>query len=425
MPRRLRVWMVLVPVILAAATLTVLAWPGPDRATARPTLPDEFATRSLLTAHVKDRPAGRAIALYSIPSEDVGEQALVVGADGDTYRQVDDGRPFWSFLLSPDGTQVIRSVADGDLEILDLRTGQTSVRHAFGWAPDEYAALPRTVAGLLAWSPDGRYVVFKVVAHKSGGQATDVATYELAIIDVVADRTVHFPDLPDVAAVAFAPDSRRLALSTKSGGLFVSVEGQQLGTWQDSSDRDRPASSIQWSPDGTTLAVTMHLPSWAISTRFMCSWGVTVFVDTATGRLVTPQPATSCISPLGWRSPTILIGQQNNSVTDKWLVEFSTTDGSITPISHFRDTLVCMDCTVMNVQLATNLLPDVGIRTTLYPDRGPWTLIVNFGVAGLVLTLVGSAIVEIGRATRADRRARREQPDATPPADEEAVAQSG
>jgi dipeptidyl aminopeptidase/acylaminoacyl peptidase len=425
--------MVLVPVLLAASTLTVLAWPGPDPATARPTLPDEFANRSLLTAEVKDRPAGRAIALYTIDSEDAGTQKVVAGADGDTYRQISDGRPFWSFLLSPDGTQVIRSVADGDLEIVDLRTGGTSVRHAFGWVPDdENTPLPRTVGSLLAWSPDGRYVAYVVAVHNTSGQSTDVVANELAIIDVIADRADHFPDLPDVTAAAFAPDGRRLALSTKSGGLFVSVDGSQLGTWQDPNDDDYPSSTIKWSPDGDTLALSMHVrdccgDTTAISPLRKCSWAstVTVFVDTATGRLATPKPPTPCLSPLGWRSPTTLIGRQDNSGSDKWLVEFSTTDGSITPISHFRDTLICMDCTLLTVQLATNLLADAGIRTTLYPDRGPWTLIVNLVGASLVLTLVGSVLVEIGREMRANRRARREPPDETSPASEEAVGHSG
>jgi len=413
-------------VLVALTGVAVVAWPGPARATQTPTLPAEFAAFSPLTAHAEDRPAGRAIAFFETGSWEMftSYQAIVVGADRDSYRQLSGGagnstedRPI---LLSPDGTHVIYRRPGGgpdEFDLLDLSTGTTTRRHGVAWTPGQSTAFETELEhdALLAWSPDGRYVAYTVHADfVAGPQASPYR--QLAILDLDADRAVLYPAIEGVYTAAFAPDSRRLALATDSGGIFMSVDGTRTGTWTDPSDtvssdvtwesegqpsgQGLPAGffGLAWSPDGSTLAVATgrFCGPEAMLTGGGPTMTVTAFVDTTDGTPLTPHAALACLRPLGWRSSTTLIGEQIRPDHGYGLAEVSLVDGSVTPISHFSYAPTCEiggQCDVWRIQLATNLLGTVGVRDSLYPDRGPTVAIAYLGpalalVAGLVWVLV-------------------------------------
>lgn len=473
--RVIRPWTVAVAILLASSGLTLLVWPGPAPATDRPTLPTEFAAYSMFTAHAEDRPAGRAIALYEIGSREASHngtsQALVAGADRDSYRQVHGGVGASSLirrslLLSPDGTQVIRRVAAGrpdELELLDLRTGGTTPRHGVAWTPGirPLAGGTEDVA-FLAWSPDGRYVAYATHWPHSGDGpldpvvGADLATpmHTLVILDIIADQAREFPDIDGVLTAAFAPDSRRIALATFSGGIVVSVEGETLGTfadptplvptsttyearpgvWEPSMPPYEPGpgslgwpmgmGGLAWSPDGTTLAVT---------TRVFCGRSsgltgggphmpVTGFVDMATGQPVSPQPPMPCLAPLGWRSPTTLVGEQIPAVGGYGIAEVSLVDGSVMPLGHFSYAVGCeivSRCDIWRLQLATNLLSDAGVRDSFYPDRGPFVPIVHGGLIAVPILLVIWLAVLVVTSVRKRRRGKHQPPSA--PADRQPV----
>jgi hypothetical protein len=390
---------VLVVVLVAAPVVVLRVWPGPAPATDRPTLPSEFAAYSTFTSHVEDRPAGRAIALYEMGSWELSttNEALVAGADRDSYRQIYGGRPDLyverPLLLSPDGNQVIRRTAGGrvdELEVLDLRTGQASLRHGVKWTPLNVHD-PQNIEddAFLAWSPDSRYVAYAVHAPRSG-DFDDGPSRMLVILDVIDDRAVVL-GTAGVVTAAFAPDSRRIAVATLSGGIVLSVDGQQLGTFPDPTalvpqtktyiigtggyatptqvpGTEGPMGELgmAWSPDGTTLAVATSVP--CPSAR------LTGFVDMTTGQLLSPQPPMPCMLPLGWRSPTVLIGERMSDSGEYGIAAASLVDGSVTPLARFdaEGCYVVSNCDVWRIQLATNLLTDVGVRGTGNPDRGPW-----------------------------------------------------
>jgi hypothetical protein len=303
----------LAAVLTAAAALvgvTVFAWPRPAKAMDHPTLPAQFAAFSPFTAHAEDRPAGRAIALFETGSwESLSSyQAIAVGADRDSYRQLTGGvgTKSWdrAILLSPDGTRVLRRRPGGgpdELEVLDLTTGTTTARHGAAWTPAPDVHNPGTYDGMamLAWSPDGRYVAYTV--HVEYGQPPpDGPDRQLVILDLDTDHAVAYPDIDGVYAAAFAPDSHRLALATTSGGIFISVDGMRLGTWLDPTGTvptDVPYASgepfeaefpvgtfgLSWSPDGSSLAVATRRFCGMLS-RDPSSTTVTAFVDTTDAR---------------------------------------------------------------------------------------------------------------------------------------------
>jgi len=421
--------------LLGAPGLTVLAWPGPAPVADTPTLPAGFAAFSRFTPHAEDRAAGRAIAFFETGSWELADysyQALVVGADRDSYRQLHGGRPDSlpdrPILLSPDGTQVIhRRVGGGpdEFELLDLRTGDSTIRHGVAWTPRE-----REDVALLAWSPDGRYMAYTVRAPHFGTTTYAGPSRQLVILDLVADDATLLREIEGVYSGAFAPDSRRLALATTAGGLIVSVDGTRLGTWADPTsivppdvtyegdgERSVPLDcpvgifGLAWSPDGTTLAVATNrfCGHGATLTGGGPAMTVTAFVDTTDGRPRTPQPALPCLKPLGWRSPTMLVGEQIRPDGGYGLAEASLVDGSTSAISHFSYSPSCeilVKCDVWRIQLATNLLGPAGVRDSSYPDRGPWAPIIHFGPVIVVVLVAGAVIWRAATRRRSAPRSR-------------------
>jgi hypothetical protein len=115
------------------------------------------------------------------------------------------------------------------------------------------------------------------------------------------------------------------------------------------------------------------------------------------------------MSPLGWRTPETLIGEQIRPDGGYGLAEASLVDGSVTPISQFSNASTCeigtQQCEVWRIQLATNLLGAVGIRDGRYPDRGPWVQIVYIGtIPALVAVLALIVVPFIVRRIRGRRR---------------------
>jgi len=76
------------------------------------------------------------------------------------------------------------------------------------------------------------------------------------------------------------------------------------------------------------------------------------------------------------------------------IVEYSTIDGTSHELSQFVDACYVGRCDVNNIQLATNLLPGMGIRPA-DPDRGPDVVRVHWQVAGVSIAAALAVIVPI------------------------------
>jgi dipeptidyl aminopeptidase/acylaminoacyl peptidase len=406
---------------VVAVVLVALLVPWPDRPheamppaglDGQPTLPDEFAAYSRLTSSISQRPAGRAIAFYEYGSWELFTtwQALVVGADRDTYRRLDTDTNAAPVLLSPDGTKLMRYTprpGTDEFALVDLATARTAVRHSVEWMSNVGVGLT-----MLAWSPDGRYIAYSVPAPPpADGTAAssfvdDVAITHLAILDVANDTTVRYPAISPVLGAAFAPDSQRLAVQMSGESWIVSVHGEKLAKWWLPANTDL-ASSAAWSPDGNLIATIIRPPTRPDG---VTTWDDTVirFMD-ATGAN-RPVPADLPYARvLGWRSPTsVVLHQWLDDVDADAIIAVSTVDGTRTVLSRFSRSNSCeyglQRCQAYRIQLATELLSTVGIRPS-DPDRGPVAAVWSalwIPVLALILGLAAGWMINTYR-----RRARR------------------
>lgn len=271
-------WTAVILAVLAVAVPGVRAPSAPAAPHAGAGLPDRFAGYSTLTGGVAAAPPGRAIALYGYGSGELFNmhQAIVVGADRDTYRRVEaiEDRDLASALLSPDGTRVLvgddRSAVT-DLWLLDLATGRQRK------VPVSSAAVG---VRLLAWSPDGRYVAYGAAPVPTdtdgGGNFVDyhvARTGVLRILDLNTGGSTEVAAAAPAWTAAFAPDSRRLAVQVGVTVHVLDLDGTETATIELPADRQL-VGDVGWSPDGTLLATEL-----------------------GRGGRPTAPPATTCTSP--------------------------------------------------------------------------------------------------------------------------------
>ncbi len=410
--RRLAGALVVTVAVVVAGTVPVLltapAPLGPAAPAGHASLPDQFAGYSMLTTTVTRQPAGRAIAMYTNGSNEILAtwQPLVVGADRDTYRQVDpiiarspgEGN-YPEALLAPDGTRVL--VGDGrgtasSLELVDLGTGQRR----------ELRVDPPAWVRLLAWSPDGRYVAYSTapLVHPAGYAITTatLATSELVLLDLDTGTSTHYPRLRPVRSASFAPDSRRLAVQLDQQAWIVTLDGQPERQLTLPPGREL-LMRYAWLPDGELIA-TVPL---AEDITYGTYGGALVFVDATGASHPVPAPI-EVVDVLGWRSPTRLLAFDTGYLgLGGNIVEVDLDTGQRRVLSRFSDATDCEyglhACQVADLQLATGLLATLDTRTAGDPDRGAWPSWLILTCAGLAATLAAL----VGWTVRTLRRRRR------------------
>ena len=280
----------------------------PGQHTGQPSLPDQFARRSVFTADLDQAPTGRAIALYSYGNAELfhDSRSLVVGADADTYRRVpaiesrsssDQGMP--SALLSPDGTRIAvgSNEVASDVVLVDLATGRSR----------EYPTNRPGSIRLLAWSPDGRYVAYRTSPPLPTGQVpddnclqTDVDEYAgsnltvLAVLDLATGESTGHLELGSVCRAAYGPDGR-LAVQAGRTISILATSGER--------ERQLPVPDgfdlvpdVAWSPDGARLVVSAS----AFTDHRLGFLDLTGARATAAPELNLPH-ATGPVPVLGWR----------------------------------------------------------------------------------------------------------------------------
>lgn len=400
------VWAVVVLALaLAFPVVPGLRLPAPPAATSeQPGLPDRFAGYSLLTSTVTKAPPGRAIALYGYGNGETFNmfQSLVVGADRDTYRQVDamEERDRPSALLAPDGTRVLLGDdrgATSDLVLVDLTTGK-----------GRSIPLGEPVGvRLLAWSPDGRYVAYSA-APLNG---VDLVDYQVAragtlrILDLSTGRSTEVPAVKPAWTAAFAPDSSRLAVQVGQEAHLIDLDGRESGSVHIAAGREL-AGNVGWSPDGKFLATV----PWATDGPFdgtaggntdhgVFLWAVhdIDFVAITDGGAPPPAPVQDVVRLLGWRSAGNVVIATANAAGQLSLAEVQLGDGTRRTLSRFDTGSTCelgaQTCEVFDLQLATGLLPDLTVRRAGSPQRGPWP-------AALTISVVLGAALLLWRRMR-------------------------
>ncbi|MCW2502639.1 MAG: hypothetical protein JWO79_923 [Actinomycetia bacterium] len=362
--------LLLVPVVRPAPLV-----PGGGREPGFPAVTEDF---SYLTANARTAPAGRALAVVQYYWWD-SVRTVVLGADRDTYRDLDPGLGSASFygqaVLSPDGTLAAIARGAGQVELVTLRTGKVRTLRL---------ADPSFEAVVYAFTPDGRTLAAGLRTHLSDAS-------QPVLVDVARGTIVPLP-LRAVSEFAFSPDGQRIA--TQSGGL-VSISdrsGVVRRSFPALRSEARLGGPNAWSPDGRYL-VTVHESGGGSGPAEFAF----LPVDPADKGAPAPRsyPAASL---LGWRSGSeLVLGEstgpgQRVSVVDlvsgREQVVSSITGGAVTAV-------------------AAGLLTEAGTRPPGDPDFGPWPSWLWWLLGGgvLVLALVSVALVWVARwAIRVSRR---------------------
>ncbi|MET8835937.1 hypothetical protein ABZV78_18725 [Micromonospora sp. NPDC004540] len=395
------VWAAVV-LVLAGLVVPGVALPArPATPAAKPGLPDHFAGYSLLTSTVAAAPPGRAIALYGYGNGETVNmfQSLVVGADGDTYRRVDamEERDRPSALLAPDGTRVLLGDdrgATGDLILVDLITGTRRSIPIGG----------RVGVRLLAWSPDGRHVAYSA-APLSGTdefgtvnvvEAEVARTGTLRLLDLETGRSTEVPAIRPAWTAAFAPDSRRIAVQVGQVAHLIDLDGREHGSVQIPSGREL-AAEVGWSPDGRLLATVPWIYEGPLNGTtggdtghhgtFLWKVGDIEFVP-VTGSGTPPAPVPDVVQLLGWRSMGSVVVATINAAGHMSMAEVQVGAGTRRTLSRFDTGSTCElgieSCQLFDLHLATGLLPELGVRHSGRPQRGPWPTLLT-AVLGVVV----------------------------------------
>jgi WD40 repeat protein len=164
-------------------------------------------------------------------------------------------------LLMPDGvaglswspvSHVLAAAGRGQVVLWDTRTARRD-------PPPLAAGSSARLTGPLAWSADGR----RLAALARGDRTARVMVWNTASGQVVRDLPVALRT--DGPPLAWAPDSRVLAVATSGPGRLSAVAQDQVELWdvltgQQLTVLSRMGTSritaLAWSPDGDTIAVT-------------------------------------------------------------------------------------------------------------------------------------------------------------------------
>ncbi|MFF5229754.1 WD40 repeat domain-containing protein [Dactylosporangium sp. NPDC000521] len=370
---------------------------------AAPSLPDHIAPYSSLTSTVSRSPGGRAVMLFEFGNGELFNQfqPLALGADRDTYRQLDAAegrRGIRPWLLSPDGTTAVVTddlTAVDALTLIDLRTGR---RRAVP-LPAPTGAVP------LAFSPDGRTLAYSAVPMPMGDPYNDTLgesrrTGVLVLVDLTTGRHRTLGGVTPVFAASFAPDGQRIAVQTGPQVEIVDLDGTVTRTV------DLPADHVltmnaAWSPDGRLLAATGATTSGGGNGTEYYNRRI-VFVD-ATGSGPVPEPV-AAEEMLGWRSGDRIValvaaGKGAGELRDVPLA--AGLPGTL--LSRFDAGQSCefgmQTCQAYEIRMATGLLPSLVVRPA-DPDRGPWPGWFTLTTAGGSLSLVVVVFLLYRRLTR-------------------------
>lgn len=236
-------------------------------------------------------------------------QAVVLGADGATYRRLgaaeartiidDQGDPA-DMLLSADGTFVVVAGADGhgDIEVVTFEDGlRRSVAVGTG-----LSAIP------LSIDAAGERVLIMRGDTALSAYTGAARSASLALVDLGTAEVSAYPDFTGVFGAAFAPEGGRIAVASDAGLSVIGPDGEVAASVPFTS---HGLDGDAWSPDGTRLAAAG-------------SAGIDVFTvaDSAITVHTVPVEAMGYGTVIGWRDAgTVLLHSTDggNSSRFSWV----------------------------------------------------------------------------------------------------------
>jgi Tol biopolymer transport system component len=200
-------------------------------------------------------PDGRQIAFWS--NRDGGPFVYTIAADGTGLRRISAGKdPAWA----PDGSSIALS-QEGSIFAVRLDGGETRLTDP-NIGPTPPFIPPRSVTDdSPAWSPDGTRLAF--VRHYQSPTTTGQSS-RLLVVDAQAGGTpVSLADLSNAGNTDWSPDGTTIAVTdsfphnTSSQVQLVSADGTSRTTLLAPTGFDH-LSAPGWSPDGSRLLASLY-----------------------------------------------------------------------------------------------------------------------------------------------------------------------
>jgi hypothetical protein len=357
--------------VLAVASICALVWADHARHgdLPPPRLPGTAGAAVHLAAPASSPPQVVPPPSWQVKPRPPGVATVVTGGRAWTTERYGDylglaqagsdaNRPFWGYgtpglqsLISPDGRRLVEGGS-----IVDLTSSPQG--QFWGQEDSDESQTPQ------AWSPDGRYVALlanldRTVVVVDGGPGDRI----LRLLDTRTGQVgrdlaaVHWPQWPTLGwAVAFSPDSRRLAYQDGPRIRIIELDGDPV-TEVAIPAGSRLAGKGAWTRDGTGLLVVSG--ERCACGGYPARWTVRT-VSIATGELSGPGyqvDGAYAVRVLGWWRSSGRPVVAEYRPTAGTAVTFFTAPGD-------EDTLVAMRdvASVRLLRLSPGAPPDVLMR---------------------------------------------------------------
>jgi hypothetical protein len=369
--------MIVAVVLLLVGVIHAAVAPNAKSGVATPVFPREVAAYSWWTGMLSSSSVDAATMVYQngagVEFLD-SEQAVLLGADGGSYRRLDaaeslgisadQGDPA-ARVLAPDGTFVVVGKADGGGGVEVTRLIDNDRRSIL--VGEGLSVVPLSIA------VDGRFVLI-LTSETTLSPVFDLHFKlhgALSLLDLETGAVRKYADLTDVSAAALSPDGTSIVADTGTGRLVldaVTGEVADIGLSADAGRLDGDA----WSPDGRRFAVL--------------DGSILRVVDLTAAEPVedaVPLQGVASGSAIGWRdTSTVLVHTRAESGDN--CSEFSWVDvgsGAREPFASYAPDFT--GASLIAPDVARDLVPLWRVDDTEV-DRGPPPLLLTIPLAVLV-----------------------------------------
>jgi WD40 repeat protein len=235
-----------------------------------------------------------------------GREKILAKLECGTLPRTYDDHASWVGVVAwePSGTRIVSTGGDGTVRVWDAETCRSlyTYRDHTHWL--KIANVQASIYA-VAWDPKGEFIV--------SGYHTNVHIWNAKTGQTRTRYQEHSGQLPDIFAIAWSPDGKRIASVCSSIGLdktvhlWNAVTGQSLSRYPVRSGLmpNFCVFSLAWSPDGTRIAA-------ACDDKVIRVW------NTETERLVSTYRCSGSASHVAWSPDSRYLASAHTDRAQVW-----------------------------------------------------------------------------------------------------------